>query len=601
MKFPPMYGRLCAPRSRGPVVLALFVLASVAAAAGSPPTSPAAAPPASILPAPADAGWLPVENGRLYYESFGSGYPLVFVHDGLAHREVWDAQVAAFASGYRVVRYDRRGYGKSDAPTQPYSDLADLLAVFQGLRIGRAVIVASSAGGGLSLHFALDHPELVEALVLCGPVVSGLGYTLPFLRRAYANYEAEPAAMAARWVMDPWTIAPGNDAARERLRALFAACPQDMDWSRNRFGLEPPETALPRLGEISAPTLLIVGAADHPDVLAHVGAIEAGIRGARRALIEGAAHLCYLERPEEFNHLVREFLSMLSLAPGAPRATAAPPAPWPTFARGFAPVPGSALYYEAMGAGEPVVLLHGGALDHRSWDREFVELAAHYRVIRYDSRGQGLSPSPGGVYRHYEDLGRLLDHLGLPSAHLIGLSLGARIAVDFAIAQPARVRSLTLVSPGVSGYDFAAPEEREANGRFAAAWRRTDWAQAAEEFVRAWCDGPRRAPEQTPPEVRARVKAISLANVGPHRDTAEGRELEPPAVGRLGEIAAPTLALLGELDMPGIHTIVGMVREQVRGARVVTVPGVAHMINLERPAEFMRALREFLPASGSGQ
>lgn len=552
------------------------------------------------MPAPQVADYLDLEGGRVYVETFGAGFPIVLIHDGLAHSVVWDAQVAAFAPDYRVIRYDRHGYGRSDPADTTYSDVENLHALLQALGVTRAVVVGSSAGGGLAIDFTLAHPTMVEALVLSGPVVNGLGYTFHFLQRAYANFAADPAQTLALWANDRYAIAPGNDAARARLREILTASPHNLDLANGRYEQSPERAALPRLGEITAPTLLIVGDQDIPDVHAHVGAIEAGIRGARRVVIPHAGHLVYLEQPEAFNHEVAEFLSLLTLAPGSPRQAPEPAAPWDTFRRAFAPVEGTALYYEEMGAGDPVVLLHGGAVDHRMWDAQFAALAARHRVIRYDARGLGLSLSPYGTYRHATDLLALLDHLELPQAHLIGLSLGCRIATDLAIEHPERVTSLVLASPGLSGYRFDAPEEQASNQAIAAAWMAGDFAQAAEEFVRAWCDGPYRTPEQTPPAVRESVKAMALENLRPHREAGRGVELYPPAIMRLGEVRAPTLAVLGERDMPGILTIVGRIAAEVPGARVERFPAGAHMVNLEEPAEFNRIVEAFLQTQRPG-
>jgi pimeloyl-ACP methyl ester carboxylesterase len=572
---------------------AVLVLATILA-------GPPARSEVPSMPTPQTADYLALEGGRLYYEVFGAGFPIVLIHDGLAHSPVWDAQVAAFAPHYRVIRYDRRGYGRSDPPDTTYSNLDDLHALLQALGVARAIVVGSSAGGGLAIDFALAYPTMVEALVLSGPVVNGLGYSFHFMQRAYANFARDPQATAELWINDPYGIAPGNDAARARLREILTASPQNLDFAKGRYERSPESAALPRLGQITAPTLLLVGDRDIPDVHAHVGAIEAGIRGARRVVIPGAGHLVYLEQPAAFNHEVSEFLSLLTLAPGSPRLARDPAAPWDGFRRGFAPVDGTALYYEEMGAGDPVVLIHGGTVDHRMWDAQFAALAADHRVVRYDVRGQGLSLSPYGTYRHSEDLVALLEHLRLPRAHLIGLSLGSRIAADLAIEHPERVASLVLASPGVSGYDFSAPEEQAFNQRIGAAWMAGDFALAAEEFVRGWCDGPQRTPEQTPPGVRENVKAMALANLRPGRDGGSGVELDPPAVGRLGEIRAPTLAILGERDMPGIHAIVGMIGEQVPGARVERFPRAAHMVNLEEPAEFERIVGAFLKTQRDG-
>ena len=545
-------------------------------------------------PAPLFADFVAVDHGRLYVEEFGEGYPLVFIHDGLAHREVWDAQVAAFALHYRVIRYDRRGYGRSDAPDSVYSNVDDLDAVVTARGIDRAVLVGSSAGGGLVIDYALAHPERVEALVLSGPVVSGIGYTLHNMKRAYTNFSTDPAAQVERWSADPYAIAPGNDVARARLKDLLTAYPQNLDLGKGALHRDPERPALGRLGEIHVPTLLLTGEHDIPDVHAHMGAIEAGIPGARRVVLEDAGHLCYLEQPEAFNAAVREFLSLISLAPGSPLAQAAPPGPWNTYTRGFAPVDGTALYYEAMGVGDPVILLHGGAVDHRMWDEQFVALAKRFRVVRYDARGAGLSLSPFGTYCHYEDLAALMTRGGFERAHLVGLSMGCRLAVDLAIAHPERVSSLVLCSPGISGFEFNTPEDRAYIERIRAAFMQADFTKAAEEFVHAWCDGPKRTPEETPADVRARVKAMAVEIIRPDRDMGQGVELDPPAVARLGEVRAPTLAILGTLDMPSIHTIVQMIGDTVPGARVERIEGAAHMVNMEEPERVNRLLLDFI-------
>jgi pimeloyl-ACP methyl ester carboxylesterase len=104
---------------------------------------------------------------------------------------------------------------------------------------------------------------------------------------------------------DRYLIAPGNDAARKKLLDLLLASPQDITHSTPAI---PPKPALPRLGEIRVPTLLLVGDADIPDVHAHAGAIEAGIPRSTRIVIPGTGHLMYLEKPELFTQTVMRFL-----------------------------------------------------------------------------------------------------------------------------------------------------------------------------------------------------------------------------------------------------------------------------------------------------
>src|ERR687894_2826224 len=128
---------------------------------------------------------------------------------------------------------------------------------------------------------------------------------------------------------------------------------------------------------------------------------------------------------------------------------------------GFAEVNGAALYYETMGAGEPLVLLHAGIADRRMWDRQFEALAERYRVVRFDRRGFGRSPLTDGPYAHHEDLRGLLDGLGIERASLVGCSMGGAAAIDFALRYPERVRAMVLVGSAVSGAESDEPPPKE--------------------------------------------------------------------------------------------------------------------------------------------
>jgi pimeloyl-ACP methyl ester carboxylesterase len=264
-------------------------------------------------PASIESGYINVEGGRIFYEVAGQGHVLFLTHDGTLHRETWDAQFIEFAKRYRVVRWDRRGYGRSDVPTAPYSDLNDMLLVFQNLQIERAILVACSAGGLLSLHFSLDHPEKVSALVLVGPIVSGLGFSEHLIKRGGRPMPDAKASIEEKidyWVADPWLVNSNNVDAKRQLHSLLTASPQNLSIPA-QFIQWPTTPALPRLSQIKVPTLLIVGESDIPDVHAHVGAIQAGIAGSKRVVLTHSGHLAHIEVPQEFNNLALSFLDTI--------------------------------------------------------------------------------------------------------------------------------------------------------------------------------------------------------------------------------------------------------------------------------------------------
>jgi len=267
-------------------------------------------PPAQGQSASPQGSFLEVDGAKLYYEECGSApQAVVLMHDGVLHSAAWDDVWPDFCRHFHAIRYDRRGYGRSSAATEGYYATDDLAAILHHLRLKRVAIVGSSHGGEISINFTLDHPEMVQQLVLVGAVVGGMPYTKHFLERG--NTLGKPlekgdmkGAIAAA-TKDKYLIAQGNDAAKKRMADILSANPQDLTHPELELPVKP---GLPRLGEIHIPTLLLVGDADIPDVHAHAGAIQAGILRARRVVISDVGHLMYLEKPAEFSQMVIEFL-----------------------------------------------------------------------------------------------------------------------------------------------------------------------------------------------------------------------------------------------------------------------------------------------------
>jgi len=261
----------------------------------------------------ADAGpgsFANISGAEIYYEECGnSPQSVVLLHDGVLHSAAWDGVWPELCKKFHVIRYDRRGYGRSRASSEGYFETDDLAALLRHLKVTRAAIIGSSHGGEISINFALEHPEMTQELVLVGAVVGGMPYSKHFLDRGdvlgkpLEKGDVQGAIAAA--TNDKYLIAPGNEAAKKRMAALLAASPQDLTHASFEIA---PKPALPRLHEIRVRALLLVGEVDIPDVHAHAGAIEAGIPRARRVVVSGAGHLMYLEKPKEFADLVSRFV-----------------------------------------------------------------------------------------------------------------------------------------------------------------------------------------------------------------------------------------------------------------------------------------------------
>jgi 3-oxoadipate enol-lactonase len=266
-----------------------------------------------------DACRLPVDGGgAIFCEATGHGLPLVLTHDALLHRESWQAQFESFSLSYRVVRWDRRGYGQSDEPRAPYASDEDLARVIAELTEPPAILTGCSNGGLLSLQCALQHPELVAALVLVGPIVSGLSFTGHFTSRGgrRPTRDLTVAEEIEYWSStDSWFIAQANTEARDRLRALLTANPNNLS-PKDHLERAFESPVLELLSQIAVPTLIIAGEHDIADVHAHCGAIEAAIPGARRLILPGSGHLPHFEVPGEFNAAVLGFLTTLGRSGG---------------------------------------------------------------------------------------------------------------------------------------------------------------------------------------------------------------------------------------------------------------------------------------------
>ncbi|QBD81558.1 alpha/beta hydrolase [Ktedonosporobacter rubrisoli] len=263
---------------------------------------------------------------------------------------------------------------------------------------------------------------------------------------------------------------------------------------------------------------------------------------------------------------------------------------------GFVEVPGARLYYELAGEGEPLVFLHGGCLDGRMWEEQFLFFARHYQVIRYDARCSGRSESLPSAepYVHYQDLYRLLQALHISRASLVGLSGGARISIDMAIAHPEMVRKLVAVSPGISGSEFVDEWTNQRFVEFGEASSRGDLAQTVEVFMRMWVYGPYRDAEQVDPELRERTRAMTTRAIAQGAHMLDIHELEPPAIGRLREIQVPTLIILGDKDTSDIHRLGEQLHKQVAGSELTMFADVAHALNMEKPDEFNQLVARFL-------
>lgn len=266
-------------------------------------------------------GFAPVNGTRLYYEVAGEGHPLVLVHGFTLDTRMWDAQFETLAQHYRVISYDLRGFGKSALPTdESYAHHDDLKALLDHVGIASAYLLGQSLGGAIAINFALTFPKVTRALILVDTVLWGFQWSAEqsAIDGAIWTKASESGVQAAKdlWLKHPlFEPARKNPAVTSRLTQIVS------DYSGWHFinndpgrALDPP--AAQRLGQVNAPTLVIVGERDLPDFQQIADTCQKQIANARKVTLPNVGHMSNMEAPDEFNKTVSSFLSDIEL--GAP-------------------------------------------------------------------------------------------------------------------------------------------------------------------------------------------------------------------------------------------------------------------------------------------
>lgn len=266
--------------------------------------------------------YVEIDGKRLAYEVAGEGEVLVLAHAGFLDRHMWDDQWHDFSQKYRVIRYDMRGYGDSDALNGPTSRRAELYALLTHLGVESAYLVGCSMGGETMLDFTLEHPSMVKALVTVNSAPSGFEWQGEPPDDVLALIDATQKgdlARVAELQLHIWIDGPHRQPdevtpdVRQRALAMTQTPVQRMTWAtvdmQPANPLVPP--AMAQLHKVHVPTLVVVGALDDGEILRAGDILATEIAGAQKAVIANAAHIPSMEQPAEFNQLVLEFLDKI--------------------------------------------------------------------------------------------------------------------------------------------------------------------------------------------------------------------------------------------------------------------------------------------------
>ena len=270
-------------------------------------------------------GFVEVPGGRLWTEAAGSGSGVVLIHAGVADARMWDPQWEALAARHRVVRYDTRGFGRTETRDVEFSNRADVLAVMDAAGLPSAVLVGASRGGSIALDTALEFPDRADGLVWSCGGISGFDaedspQAVELAERGEALLEARDWAGAADIDVALWVDGAGQPAgrapaaARELVRRMcLETYEQDKPFGRP-IVLSPP--AVERLGSLTVPMLAIVGELDVASIHAAADLLERDVQQVRRVTVHGVAHLPSLERPDWFTDTLLAFAAEVHAAAG---------------------------------------------------------------------------------------------------------------------------------------------------------------------------------------------------------------------------------------------------------------------------------------------
>jgi len=261
-----------------------------------------------------------INGAQLFYEIKGNGHPLLLVHAGVADSRMWEAQFEAFAETYQVIRFDLRGFGRSNMPSGSFSNYGDIKALLDFLGIKAVFLLGISFGGLIALDFTLAYPDYVKALVLGAPSVSGASPSeriRQFWEEEGAMLEKGDLEGATELNLKLWVDGPHretnqvNAEVRELVGEMQLAIfkketPEDVE----EIDLDPP--AIGRLGEVKIPVQVMVGDLDLEEKLELADRLVRELPSCKKVVVPSVAHMLNMEKPDEFNRSVLDFLSNIS-------------------------------------------------------------------------------------------------------------------------------------------------------------------------------------------------------------------------------------------------------------------------------------------------
>ncbi len=261
-------------------------------------------------------GFVDIGKCKIHYEMKGERTPLVLIHAGMLDKRMWEPQFGELSKHFKVLMYDARNHGITVSEPDTFSHHDDLAKLLERLGIQKAVIMGLSMGGYIAVNFALDYPEKTIAII---PVCSGLtGYqfvdsTLNENQKRIKQartYEDVVECIQRSWTDGPLrTPSQIDSTVRNKAKQMYLETL--LKFNKKVVEKKPENPAINRLFEINKPALIITADLDISDIFKIADKLNKEIRNSQRIEIKGAAHLVNMEKPEEFNRIIIDYIKSI--------------------------------------------------------------------------------------------------------------------------------------------------------------------------------------------------------------------------------------------------------------------------------------------------
>ncbi len=261
-----------------------------------------------------NSGYIEINDSKIYYEVYGKGEPILLIHAGLTDSRMWDYQIDDLSQRFKVIRFDQRGFGKSSVPEKKYNPIKDIITLMDSCQIYKANIVGISLGALQAIDLAIEFPERVKTLIISG--ASFPDWQLPqdvlekHIEFTQHVMENGPDSAIKRMLTDSFWSKTLPDKKYKEGRQLFEQILQEnkesfnVDWQLREL----PIGLVNRLEQISCPTLMFRPENDMPSIIPIADTIAKKISNIKIVEIKDVSHLLNMEKPEEFNKTIIEFI-----------------------------------------------------------------------------------------------------------------------------------------------------------------------------------------------------------------------------------------------------------------------------------------------------